>query len=70
VEIKDARWKTIVTDELANKRAVSNEGRKAMALTRWTDLNPDLLKYQMIYADPVLLTDDLDQAKAFVTEEP
>jgi hypothetical protein len=67
VEIKDARWKPVVEDELRKGKAVSNEGRKAMALTRWTDLNPERLKYQIIFADTALPADELEKAKAFVT---
>jgi len=68
VEIKSAQWEATITDELKNGKAVSNEGRKAMAITRWTDLNPDRLKYQMIFADSSLPSDELARAKAFVTE--
>ena len=70
VEIKDARWRAVVTTELEKRSAVSNEGRKAMAITRWTDLDPERLKYQIIFADPVMPTEDLDKVKAFVTEGP
>jgi hypothetical protein len=68
VEIKDGRWETVVKDELATGKAVSNEGRKAMALSRWTTLNPDRLKYQIIFADSALPADEVAKAKAFVTE--
>lgn len=68
VEIKDARWRQVVEDELRKGKAVSDEGRKAMALTRWTDLNPERLKYQIIFADAALPTDEVEKAKAFVTE--
>jgi type III restriction enzyme len=68
VEIKNAQWETTIKSELQSGKAVSNEGRKAMALTRWTDLNPDRLKYQIIYADTALPANDLAAAKAFVTE--
>ncbi len=68
VEIKDGRWEPVVKDELATGKAVSNEGRKAMALSRWTTLNPDRLKYQIIFADAALPADEVAKAKAFVTE--
>ena len=68
VEIKDGRWEPVVKDELATGKAVSNEGRKAMALSRWTTLNPDRLKYQIIFADSALPADEVSKAKAFVTE--
>ncbi len=68
VEIKDGRWEPVVKDELATGKAVSTEGRKAMALSRWTTLNPDRLKYQIIFADSALPADEVAKAKAFVTE--
>jgi hypothetical protein len=39
-----------------------------MALSRWTTLNPDRLKYQIIFADAALPADEVAKAKAFVTE--
>jgi hypothetical protein len=68
VEIKSAQWETTINSELQNGKAVSNEGRKAMALTRWTNINSDRLKYQIIFADTALPANDLAAAKAFVTE--
>ena len=68
MEIKDGRWEPVVKDELATGKAVSTEGRKAMALSRWTTLNPDRLKYQIIFADSALPADEVAKAKAFVTE--
>jgi hypothetical protein len=50
-------------------KAVGNEARKAMAMTRWVDLNPERLKYQIIFADDALPNDEIAKAKAFVTEE-
>jgi len=68
VEIKDARWQPVVEGELTTGKAVSNEGRKAMAMTRWENLNKDRLKYQIIFADDALPNNDLARAKAFVIE--
>lgn len=68
VEIKNAQWKATINDELKNGKAVSKEGRKAMAMTRWVDLNPERLKYQIIFADDALPNDEIAKAKAFVTE--
>lgn len=68
VEIKDARWQPVVEGELTAGKAVSNEGRKAMAMTRWENLNKDRLKYQIIFADDALPSDELARAKAFVIE--
>lgn len=68
VEIKNAQWETTVNDELRSGRAVSKEGRKAMAMTRWVDLNPERLKYQIIFADDAPPNNEIAIAKAFVTE--
>ncbi|MDF1580937.1 MAG: DEAD/DEAH box helicase family protein [Desulfuromonadales bacterium] len=68
VEIKNAQWEATINDELKNGKAVSKEGRKAMAMTRWIDLNPERLKYQIIFADDALPNDEIAKAKAFVTE--
>jgi len=68
VEIKNAQWEATVTNELQTGKAVSKEGRKAMALTRWEKLNPDRLKYQIIFADTALPADEVARAKAFITE--
>ncbi len=71
VEIKDARFKTATEQDIANDakggHAVTTEGRKAVALKRWEKLNPDRLKYQMIFADgDVIPYDKLSEARAFV----
>jgi hypothetical protein len=68
VEIKNAQWETTINSELVSGKAVSNEARKAMAMTRWVDLNPERLKYQIIFADDALPNDEIARAKAFVTE--
>jgi hypothetical protein len=68
VEIKNAQWEATVNDELRSGKAVSKEGRKAMAMTRWVDLNPERLKYQIIFADNALPNDEIAKAKVFVTE--
>ena len=68
VEIKSAQWETTINSELKSGKVVSNEARKAMALTRWTKLNPDRLKYQIIFADTALAANDLVAAKTFITE--
>jgi type III restriction enzyme len=45
-------------------------GQKAMATRRWTDLNPDKLKYQIIFtSSDDIAYDQLAQARAFVSED-
>ncbi|MCM8794579.1 MAG: DEAD/DEAH box helicase family protein [Candidatus Omnitrophica bacterium] len=54
VEIKDARWKSAVKEDEARaergETVLHVEGRKAMALKQWQHLNPDKLKYELIFA--------------------
>lgn len=68
---KDGRC-YIVETKAANRRLdpVDGEnGLKAMALRRWVDLNPDLLRYEMIFAtgDSVGYN-QLDQVRAFISD--
>jgi type III restriction enzyme len=51
VEIKRADRVNDATD--------GRTGRKAMALRKWEDLNPDALKYEMIFADETVAYNDL-----------
>jgi hypothetical protein len=47
------------------------KGRKAMALRQWEKLNPDRLKYQMIFVDGNELTrDQTEAARQFVGGQP
>jgi hypothetical protein len=55
VEIKAKNKENDLTD--------GRDGRKAMALRRWENLNPDTLKYQMIFADDTVPFSDLDTAQ-------
>ena len=61
MEIKDARNQAGTDNDLAlatkGEPPVTKEGRKALALRRWTQLNPDRLKYELIYADKSLAQD-------------
>jgi hypothetical protein len=70
VEIKDARFRAATEQDIANHAkgaaAVTTEGRKAVALKQWEHLNPDRLKYQIIFADgDVIPYDKLKEARAF-----
>ncbi len=70
VEIKSDAYKPVVEEDLARhgrgEPAVSLEGRKAVALKRWEELNPDVLHYRVIFADQQLGEDALDQTRDFV----
>lgn len=48
------------------EKAESTEGRKAIAMKRWEELNPDVLHYQVIFADGTLAQDALDTTRDFI----
>jgi type III restriction enzyme len=71
VEIKDARFKAATEEDLARveggQAAITVEGRKAVALRQWEQLNPDRLKYQLIFANTdTLAYDQTKPARDFV----
>jgi len=70
VEIKADKHSAEVRSDLESHRGgvqpVSKEGRKAVALKKWEDLNPDVLHYQVIFADTVLETDALEVTRRFL----
>ncbi len=47
----------------------TTEGRKAVALKRWEELNPDVLTYEVVFAGDGLAVDALDRTRAFVLDE-
>ncbi|MGI0015293.1 MAG: DEAD/DEAH box helicase family protein, partial [Nitrososphaera sp.] len=71
VEIKDARFETATRQDLTRdeqgKVAITVEGRKAVALKKWERLNPDRLKYQILFANNDLIGyDEIREAYEFV----
>ncbi len=68
VEIKDARWQLVVKDEMSKGSAVSLEGRKALAATKWVNLNPDRLQYQLIFAKDVPPAEAVAETRAFIDQ--
>jgi hypothetical protein len=59
VEIKAERERAHLLD--------GENGRKALAIRKWETLNPDRLKYQMIFtASDTVSADQLQAAKTFV----
>ncbi|MHB8893635.1 MAG: DEAD/DEAH box helicase family protein [Candidatus Geothermincolia bacterium] len=72
VEIKDARWEATTREDLTRsgegKPALTVEGRKAIAVKKWEDLNPDRLKYELIFArETTIPYNDLKPARVFVS---
>lgn len=70
VEIKDARFEATTNEDLARdgrgEAALTVEGRKAVAVKKWEKLNPDRLKYQIIFAGEAVAHSDLATTRAFI----
>jgi type III restriction enzyme len=69
VEIKADNHRTTTDEDFARadrgELSATKEGRKALALRRWTQLNPDRLKYQLVYAGKELVPTATDGALHF-----
>ena len=54
IEIKDSRFESATNDDISRynrgEQAHTKEGRKAIALLNYQSLNPDKLKYEIVYA--------------------
>ena len=51
-------------------RSTAKSGAKALATRAWTDLNPDRLKYQMIFASHETIEQgDALEARKFIEED-
>lgn len=72
VEVKDARWETPVREDEARwvrgEVPLTTEGRKAVALRRLEGLDPDRLRYEMVFVRGVLGADQLAGAYQFIRE--
>jgi hypothetical protein len=71
VEIKDARFEAATKEDLQRhdrgEAVLTIEGRKAVALRKWEGLDPDRLRYEMIFTDTDTVPHDrMDTARAFV----
>jgi hypothetical protein len=74
VEVKSTQFRAAVENDLSlaeqGQEALTAEGRKAVALRKWTDLNPDRLKYRLAFVrEDTVPYDALKPALDFV-EEP
>jgi predicted nucleotidyltransferase len=72
VEVKDARWEAPVREDEARwargEVPLTTEGRKAVALRRLEGLDPDRLRYEMVFVRDVLGADQLSGAYRFIRE--
>jgi len=70
VEIKSDAHSAEVSEDLARyengEPPKSREGRKAVALQRWQDLNPEVLHYKVVFANGMLQADAMDAVQAFL----
>ena len=70
VEIKKDTESPNITADLARhargEAAQTTEGRKAIALKRWEDLNPDRLTYHLMFADTALHDEGKRTVKDFI----
>lgn len=71
VEIKSAQFKAATEQDLTRtahgEPALTIEGRKAVALRQWQDLNPDRIKYELLFAGQEAIGyDQTTAARAFV----
>lgn len=74
VEIKDARWQEPIEQDMQRasqgQDALSIEGRKLIALDRWTQLSPAQLAYHIIFAASENLPhDDLAKVNQFFLQD-
>ncbi|MDI6765446.1 MAG: DEAD/DEAH box helicase family protein [Bacteroidota bacterium] len=74
VEIKDARWENTTEQDLQREKngqePITIEGRKAIALTKYEKLNPDRLKYHILYTKTDVIADDqLSKSLEFIKEK-
>lgn len=70
VEVKASRDQATIESEVASGRAVSREGRKALAVKRWENLSPDRLKYHLVYVTgPTATADQVREARSVFGNE-
>ncbi|MBU1190326.1 MAG: hypothetical protein KKE76_01305 [Gammaproteobacteria bacterium] len=70
VEVKSDAHSAEVRSDLARndkgEAPTSKEGRKAVALQRWQDLNPEVLHYKVVFANGTLHQNVLDALQGFL----
>ncbi len=70
VEIKSTQFKAATEEDLERDARggspITVEGRKAIALKRWTQLDPKQLKYEIIFASQTVDYDQLAKTRDFV----
>lgn len=70
VEVKSSQFQATVEHELKMGDAKSPEGRKALAVKRWEQLNPERLRYEIIFDNNgVIPTDEVVEITRFIEDE-
>jgi type III restriction enzyme len=69
IEIKSEQHEAGILEDMkrddANQKPITHEGTKAVALKRWSSLNPDRLKYELVFAGTNLRPGATDSASGF-----
>lgn len=69
VEVKGNQFREPVEHALRSGSATSSEGRKALAVKRWEQLNPERLRYEIRFdRDGVIPADEVAEIARFVEE--
>lgn len=71
IEIKSEQQEAGILEDLkrddANQKPITHEGSKAVALKRWSGLNPDRLKYELVFAGTNLRPGATNEAQSFIS---
>lgn len=71
IEIKSEQHEASILEDFrrdaAHQIPITREGSKAVALKHWTGLNPDRLKYELVFAGASLRPDATDESQSFVS---
>ena len=71
VEVKRDDLRPVIEQDLkahaAGEKLVSIEGRKAVALKRWEEINPEHLSYTLVFADTHVSEEALQETRHFIS---
>jgi hypothetical protein len=62
IEVKRADYEEAIRKALESGQATTDDGRKALAVRRWEQLDPERLRYELVYAKDVVANDDVLKA--------
>jgi hypothetical protein len=70
IEVKRADYEEAIRKALETGHATTDDGRKALAVRRWEQLDPERLRYELVYATNVVATDDVVKALKRLEADP